>query len=44
MKLIKENDDIKNSLIKRPTYGNKKQLTNISFSIGDFQMGHYQTM
>ena len=39
-----ENYDINNILIKRTTYGNKKHLTKISCSIGEFHKVHYQKM
>ena len=35
-KICEANDDINNDLIKRPTYRNKKRLTNMSYYIGDF--------
>ena len=35
-KTLETNDDIKNGLIKRPTYVNKKYLANLSCSISEF--------
>ena len=43
-KVSKENDDINNNLIKRPTYGNKLHLTKISYCIGEFHMVNHQPM
>ena len=37
-------DDINNVLIKIPTYGKKKHITNISCSIGEFRKVYYQQM
>ena len=34
LKPCEENDDINNGLMKRPTYGNKKDITKMSCSIG----------
>ena len=42
-KICEENDDIKNFLIKRPTYGKKKHITKISFSISEFYNGALST-
>ena len=38
---MRRNYDIKNSLIKRPTYENKKNFTKMSCSIGEFHNVHY---
>ena len=42
--ICEENDDIKNGLIKRQTYGKNKPLTKISCYIGKFNMVNYQPM
>ena len=42
--LCEENYDIKNSPIKRPTYGKKKNLSKMSFYIGEFHKVHDQPM
>ena len=42
--LCEVNDDTKNGLMKRPTYGKKKRHTKISCSIGKFHKVNYQPM
>ena len=42
--ICEENDDIKNGLIKRPTYGNKEHITKILCFIGEFHRVNYQPM
>ena len=41
-RLCEEDDDIKNGLIKRPTYGKDKHLNKMSCSIGEFHKVNYQ--
>ena len=43
-RLCEENDDINNCLTNRPTYGMKKHINIISFSIGRFHRLYYQPM
>ena len=43
-KLFGENDDIKNFIIKSPTYRKKKHLKKMSCYIGEFHMVNYSQM